>query len=192
MHKHAAPPQRFVASPTRQSFVCHAYSVVSGPSFPSFLPSFPSFDSFFMPPRSSRSPKKPRKKAGASSNGKKSGRPRRKASEAQDHSGQSAEEADTPPKTSARVVWDRFPERTERLLDYLNSHPDVAIKLFGDSTKSAKSEGRLKLTAKSNKATAYLQLADGIFSIDDDSTVRADFAANPTKYTKAVDNYITS
>jgi len=82
--------------------------------------------------------------------------------------------------------------RTERLLDYLDAHPDVAIKLFGDSTKTAKSEGRLKLTAKSNKATAYLQLADGIFSIDEDPNVRSDFTANPNKYAKAVDNYITN
>jgi hypothetical protein len=48
------------------------------------------------------------------------------------------------------------------------------------------------LTAKSNKAAAYLQLADGIFSIDDDAAVRADFSTNPNKYVKAVDNYITN
>ncbi|KAI0285550.1 hypothetical protein BC826DRAFT_873268, partial [Russula brevipes] len=83
-------------------------------------------------------------------------------------------------------------ERTERLLDYLDTHPEVAIKLFGDSTQAAKSEGRSKLTAKSNKSTAYLQVSDGVFSIDDDPAVRADFAANPNKYAKAVDNYITN
>jgi hypothetical protein len=92
----------------------------------------------------------------------------------------------------ARVVWDKYPERTERLLDYLDEHPDIAIKLFGDSTQAAKTEGRSKLTAKSNKGAAYLQVADGIFSIDEDEAVRADFAANPSKYAKAVDNYMTN
>ncbi|KAI0264294.1 hypothetical protein BGY98DRAFT_1103566 [Russula aff. rugulosa BPL654] len=50
----------------------------------------------------------------------------------------------------------------------------VAIKLFGDSTQTAKLEGRSKLTAKSNKGAAYLQLANGIFSIDDDPAIRTD------------------
>ena len=74
-------------------------------------------------------------------------------------------------KIPARVVWDKYPERTERLLDYLDAHPDVAIKLFGDSTQAAKSEGRSKLTAKSNKGAGYLQVADGIFSVDHDAAV---------------------
>jgi hypothetical protein len=95
-------------------------------------------------------------------------------------------------KIPARVVWDKYPERTERLLDYLDAHPDVAIKLFKDSTQAAKSEGRSKLTAKSNKDGRYLQVADGIFSVDHDAAVRADFATNPNKYAKAVDNYITN
>jgi hypothetical protein len=95
-------------------------------------------------------------------------------------------------KIPARVVWDKYPKRTERLLDYLDAHPDVAIRLFGDSTLVAKSEGRGKLTAKSNKAAAYLQVADGIFSIDDDPAVRVDFTNNPNKYAKAVDNHITN
>jgi hypothetical protein len=96
------------------------------------------------------------------------------------------------PARVTRVVWDKYPERTERLLDFLDTHPDVAIKLFGDSTQVANSEGRSKMTAKSNKAAAYIQVAEGIFSIDENSAVRADFKTNPNKYAKAVDNYITN
>jgi hypothetical protein len=48
------------------------------------------------------------------------------------------------------------------------------------------------MTAKSSKLTGYLQLAEGIFSINEDSGVWGDFVANPTKYAKAVDNYITN
>jgi len=120
------------------------------------------------------------------------------ASEAQQSDGSSIDElvesgsATTIIKVPVHVVWDKYPERTERLLDYLDTHPDVAIKLFGDSTQAAKSEGRSKVTAKSNKSTAYLQVADGVFSIDSDAGVRSDFVTNPNKYAKAVDNYITN
>ena len=95
-------------------------------------------------------------------------------------------------KIPACVVWDKYPECTEHLLDYLDAHSDVTIKLFSDSTQAVNSEGRSKLTAKSNKSAAYLQVADGIFSIDEDAAVRADFATNPNKYAKAVDNYISN
>jgi hypothetical protein len=116
-----------------------------------------------------------------------------RASEAQESEASPDEVASVPTlKIPARVVWDKYPERTERLLDFLDTHPEVAIKLFGDSTQTAKSEGRHKLTAKSNKAAGHLQVADGIFSIDDDPGVRADFVINPSKYAKAVDNYITN
>ena len=145
---------------------------------------------------------KPSKKNRQTTEGKKTGHVRRKtaaamASEAQESEGSGDESEDPIPDTAtlkvpARVVWDKYPERTERLLDYLDAHPDVAIKLFGDSTQAAKSEGRSKLTAKSNKGTGYLQVADGVFSIDDDVAIRTDFATNPTKYAKAIDNYITN
>jgi hypothetical protein len=95
-------------------------------------------------------------------------------------------------KIPARVVWDKYPECTEHLLDYLDAHPDVAIKLFGDSTQAANSEGHFKLTAKLNKGAAYVQVADGIFSVDNDAVIWADFKTNPNKYAKAVDNYITN
>ena len=95
-------------------------------------------------------------------------------------------------KIPAHVVWDKYSERMECLLDYLDAHSDVAIKLFGDSTQAAKLEGCSKLTAKSNKAAAYLQVVDGIFFINDDAAVRADFTTNPNKYAEAVDNYITN
>ena len=37
-----------------------------------------------------------------------------------------------------------------------------------------------------------MQVADGIFSIDENPAVRADFTTNPNKYAKAIDNYITN
>ncbi len=147
-------------------------------------------------------PKSPSKShIGSSTGGKKTGRIHQKtaaavASEAQksEASGDKLEHATNALtlKAPAHIVWDKFPEWTERLLDYLDTHTDVAIKLFGDSTQAAKSEGHSKLTAKSNKGAAYLQVADGVFLIDDDEAVRADFVKNPSKYAKAIDNYITN
>jgi hypothetical protein len=138
----------------------------------------------------------------SSAEGKKSGRARRKtaaalASEAQQSEGGNDDPEVSVPdvatlKVPARIVWDKYPERTKRLLDFLDAHPDVAIKLFGDSTQAANSEGRSKLTVKSSKSTGYLQLADGVFSVDDDVATRTDFAANPNKYAKVIDNYMTN
>jgi hypothetical protein len=150
----------------------------------------------------SKSPKKSRMES-SHTEGKKTGRGRRKtaattAASKTQQSEASNDEVEEPAtdtislKVPGRIVWDKYPERTERLLDYLDAHPDVAIKLFGDSTQAAKSEGRSRMTAKTNKAAAYLQLADGIFSIDDDEAIRADFGTNPNKYAKGVDNYITN
>ena len=62
-------------------------------------------------------------------------------------------------KVPAHVVWDKYPECTEHLLNYLDAHSDMAIKLFRDFTQAAKLEGRSKLTVKSNK-TATLQLKE--------------------------------
>lgn len=95
-------------------------------------------------------------------------------------------------KAPAQVVWDRYPTCTERLLDFLNAHANVTLKLFGDSMKAAKSEGCLKVMAKSNKVVVYLQLVEGIFSIDSDLNIQSDFAFNLNKYVKAVDNYIAN
>ncbi len=147
-------------------------------------------------------PKSPSKShIGSSTGGKKTGRIHQKtaaavASEAQksEASGDELEHATNALtlKAPARIVWDKFPEWTEHLLDYLDTHTDVTIKLFGDSTQAAKSEGCSKLTAKSNKGAAYLQVADGVFSINDDEAVRADFVKNPSKCVKAINNYITN
>jgi hypothetical protein len=152
--------------------------------------------------KSSKSPKKTHVES-SPARSKKPGRARRKTTTAKATSeAQRSEASEDEPEESAtdtltlkipaRVVWDKYPERTERLLDYLDAHTDVAIKLFGDSTQAAKLEGRSKMTAKSNKAAGYLQVAEGIFSIDDDAAIRADFTNNPNKYAKAVDNYITN
>lgn len=80
--------------------------------------------------------------------------------------------------------------RTERLLDWLEEHPADRQKLFSDSTKDSKDEGRRKRVAKGTKSEFHKLIATYVFSVDEDAKVRADFAANATNYTKSVDNYL--
>lgn len=87
-----------------------------------------------------------------------------------------------------RIVWNA--ERTERLLDWLEENPGERQKLFSDSSKDAKDEGRRKRVAKSTKSEFHKMIAGAVFSVDLDAGVRADYRDNPTNYTKSVDNYI--
>jgi hypothetical protein len=80
--------------------------------------------------------------------------------------------------------------RTERLLDWLEENPKDQQKLFSDSPKDAKDEGRRKCTAKSPKSEIHKLIAAFIFSFDPDANIHADFNANRTNYTKSVDNYL--
>jgi hypothetical protein len=95
----------------------------------------------------------------------------------------------SPGKAKARRVhWNVA--RTERLLDWLDENPEDRQKLFSDSSKDAKEEGRRKRVAKNTKTEFYKKIATYIFSVDDDSSVRGDFHASPGNYSKSVDNYI--
>ena len=91
---------------------------------------------------------------------------------------------------SSRVNWNKDMSRTERLLDYLEGNPDLRHKLFSDSTQNAKEENCQKAVSKTAKGPLYGKIAEAVFSVDGDAETRTDYAANPAKYTKAVDNYI--
>ena len=87
-----------------------------------------------------------------------------------------------------RISWTTA--RTERLLDWLEENPMDRQKLFSDSTKDAKDEGRRKRVAKGTKGEFHKLIANYVFSADADKGVRDDFAENSGKYTKSVDNYL--
>jgi hypothetical protein len=82
-------------------------------------------------------------------------------------------------KAPVRVAWSKYPERTDRLFDYLDGHRDVAGQLFGDNTQAAKETER-----------AYLQVASYIFSHADEVAVQEDARLRPQKYANAVKNHI--
>lgn len=98
------------------------------------------------------------------------------------------EDTTTQPAKVRRTSWTTA--RTERLLDWLEENPVDRHKLFSDSTKDAKDEGRRKRVAKGTKSEFHKSIATYVFSADGDKVVRDDFAANPGNYTKSVDNYI--
>jgi hypothetical protein len=87
-----------------------------------------------------------------------------------------------------RIAWTTA--RTERLLDWLEENPVDRQKLFSDSTKDAKDEGRRKRVAKGTKSEFHKLIACFVFSVDADKEVRDDFAVNGGNYTKSVDNYL--
>ena len=87
-----------------------------------------------------------------------------------------------------RISWTTA--RTERLLDWLEENPADRQKLFSDSTKDAKEEGRRKRVAKGTKSEFHKSIAQFVFSVDADKGVRDDFAVNGGNYTKSVDNYL--
>jgi len=87
-----------------------------------------------------------------------------------------------------RISWTTA--RTERLLDWLEENPVDRQKLFSDSTKDAKDEGRRKRVAKGTKSEFHKLIAIFVFSVDADKGVRDDFAVNGGNYTKSVDNYL--
>ena len=63
-------------------------------------------------------------------------------------------------------------------------------KLFSDSMKDAKDEGRRKRIAKGTKSEYHKLITIFVFSVDADKGVRDDFAVNGVNYTKSVDNYL--
>jgi hypothetical protein len=96
---------------------------------------------------------------------------------------------DTKQRTKVRrTSWTT--NRTERLLDWLEENPADRQKLFSDSTKDAKDEGRRKRVAKGTKSEFHKMIATHVFSVDENEAVRADFAVNTINYTKSVDNYL--
>ena len=91
-------------------------------------------------------------------------------------------------RRTIRISWTTA--RTERLLDWLEENPVDRHKLFSDSTKDAKDEGRRKRVAKGTKSEFHKLIAIFVFSVDADKDVRDDFAVNSGNYTKSVDNYL--
>ncbi|KAG1787611.1 uncharacterized protein HD556DRAFT_1210110, partial [Suillus plorans] len=75
---------------------------------------------------------------------------------------------------------------TSRLIAWCKSNDDECIKLFSDSVKDTKDQGRKKKQSGTPKETYYLQLANAIFSNDEDPEVRRLFRTKPGTLIKLV------
>jgi hypothetical protein len=110
------------------------------------------------------------------------------SSDEEDDTSQPLQPAKAKVRRTMRISWTTA--RTERLLDWLEENPVDRQKLFSDSTKDAKDEGRRKRVAKGTKSEFHKLIAIFVFSVDADDDVRDDFAVNSGNYTKSVDNYL--
>ena len=63
-------------------------------------------------------------------------------------------------------------------MDWLEENPEDCQKLFSNSSKDAKDEGRRKHVAKSSKSEFHRMIAAAVFSVDPDPNIRADFRDN--------------
>lgn len=91
-----------------------------------------------------------------------------------------------------KVYWDKDPSRTDCLIEYLKDNPEDRQKLFSDSSQDTKAESRKRRVAKGSKSAFYTKIANAVFSVDDDKSVREDFERDPGKYGKSVENCIST
>lgn len=151
------------------------------------------FDVFSMAPKAKKSAASAAAKPQPTSAPKRARKPSSKATESAsvDSTDEDATSQPQPPAKARRMMrisWTTA--RTERLLDWLEENPVDRQKLFSDSTKDAKDEGRRKRVAKGTKAEYHKLIAVYVFSVDVDKGVWDDFAVNSANYTKSVDNYL--
>ncbi|KAG2054278.1 hypothetical protein BDR06DRAFT_884472, partial [Suillus hirtellus] len=73
-----------------------------------------------------------------------------------------------------------------RLIAWCKANNDACIKLFLDSVKDVKDQGRKKKQSGIPKETYYLQLASSIFSNDEDPETQLLFSQNPNAFIKPV------
>ncbi|KAG1787694.1 uncharacterized protein HD556DRAFT_1239788, partial [Suillus plorans] len=76
--------------------------------------------------------------------------------------------------------------RTERLLAWCKENEDARIKLFSDSAKDAKEQGRKKKQSGTSRDTFYSQVAQAVFSNDEDPEVQRLFKEDPKAFIKPV------
>ena len=90
--------------------------------------------------------------------------------------------AKTPP-----IHWDgKNSARTARLIEWCKLNEESRRKIFSDSTKDAKEEGRTRQQMNKQKTTYYKELAVAIFNNDEDPKVRNHFQAHPLAFEKPI------
>ncbi|KAG1719484.1 hypothetical protein EDB19DRAFT_1971918, partial [Suillus lakei] len=76
--------------------------------------------------------------------------------------------------------------RTECLLAWCKENEDACIKLFSDSAKDAKEQGQKKKQSGTSRDIFYSQVAQAVFSNDEDLEVQPLFKEDPKAFIKPV------
>ncbi|KAG2063601.1 hypothetical protein BDR04DRAFT_1033249, partial [Suillus decipiens] len=82
--------------------------------------------------------------------------------------------------------------RTARLIEWCKINQDARLKIFSDSAKDAKEEGRTRQQMTTQKNTFMQQLAASVFADDEDPKVREYYQAHPLAFVKPIQGRFTS
>jgi hypothetical protein len=94
--------------------------------------------------------------------------------------------APTPAAKRKGIQWEKnYSACTSQLIAWSKANDDACIKLFLDSVKDAKDQGRKKKQSGILRE-AYLQLVTSIFSNDEDPEMQLLFSQNPNAFIKPV------
>ncbi|KAG2048439.1 hypothetical protein BDR06DRAFT_1013004 [Suillus hirtellus] len=96
------------------------------------------------------------------------------------------------PNTTKKLAihWEgAYSACTSWLIAWCKTNDDAHIKLFSDSVKDAKDQGRKKKQSSTPKETYYLQLTNAIFSNDEDPEVWRLFQTKPGALIKPVQTW---
>jgi hypothetical protein len=95
--------------------------------------------------------------------------------------------ATTPAAKRKGIQWEKnYSACTSWLIAWCKANNDAHIKLFSDSVKDAKDQGRKKKQSGISREAYYLQLVTSIFSNDEDPEMWLLFSQNPNAFIKPV------
>lgn len=92
------------------------------------------------------------------------------------------------------ILWDKktYHPRTARLIEWCKINEDARLKIFSDSSKDAKQEGRRRQQMSTQKNAYLLELATTIFQRDEDPVIQEHFRTNPLAFVKPVQSRFVS
>ena len=77
---------------------------------------------------------------------------------------------------------------TDRIIEWLTNNVNDRISLFSDNVQNASAEGRRLKKSKTSKLFYYRKIANFIFEADPEE--KDNYALEPDKYAKSVENHI--
>jgi hypothetical protein len=91
------------------------------------------------------------------------------------------------------IHWDKKNSpRTAHLIEWCKVNQDARLKIFSDSAKDMKEEGRTRQQMTTQKNLYLQQLTAAIFQNDEDPKVKEYFKVHPLAFTKPIQSRFTS